>query len=93
MTGKLCIAALIAGAALIAAWLTHLSAIPWLPVILMIIAALLVLGISMMLEDLLIRKYDTPHDEDKHPPALILFRAARSVVMIVMGVLIFYAAL
>jgi hypothetical protein len=46
----------------------------------------------MMVEDILIEKYDTPHDEDKHPPLLILFRAARSVIMVAMGVLIFYLA-
>ena len=93
MTGKLWVAALIAGAAVIVSGLAYLSGIPWLPVILMIIASLLVLGISMMLEDILIGKYDTPHDEDKHPPLLILFRAVRSMVMVAMGVLIFYLAM
>jgi hypothetical protein len=92
MTGKLWVAALFAGAAFIGAGLSYLSAIPFLPVILMIVSALMVLGISMMLEDILIGKYDTPHDEDKHPPLLILFRAARSVIMVAMGVLIFYLA-
>jgi hypothetical protein len=91
-TGKLWVAALLAGAALIGAGLSYLSAIPWIPVILMIVSALIVLGISMMVEDILIEKYDTPHDEDKHPPLLILFRAARSVIMVAMGVLIFYLA-
>ena len=92
MTGKLWVAGLLAGAAVIGAWLSYLAGIPWLPVILMIVAALLVLGISMLLEDILIGKYDTPHDEDRHPPLLILFRAVRSVVMVAMGILIFYMA-
>ena len=91
-TGKLWVAALLAGAALIGAGLSYLSAIPWIPVILMIVSALIVLGISMMIEDILIGKYDTPHDEDKHPPLLILFRAARSVIMVAMGVMIFFLA-
>ena len=92
MSGKLWVAALFAGAAIIGAALSYLSAIPWLPVALMTVAALIVLGITMMLEDILIGKYDTPHDEDKHPPALILFRALRPIIMIAMGVLIFYLA-
>ena len=92
MTGKLWVAARLAGAAPIGAGLSSLSASPWLPVILMIVSALIVLGISMMIEDILIGKYDTPHDEDKHPPLLILFRAARSVIMVAMGVMIFFLA-
>lgn len=92
VTGKLWVAALLAGAALIVAGLSYLSAIPWLPVILMIVAALIVLGMSMVLEDILIGKYDTPHDEDSHPPLLILFRAARSVIMVAMGAMIFFLA-
>jgi hypothetical protein len=93
LTGKLWVLALIAGAAIIGSGLSYFAGIPWLPVILMIVASLLVLGISMMLEDILITRYDTPHDEDKHPPLLILFRAVRAIVMVAMGVLIFYLAL
>jgi hypothetical protein len=58
----------------------------------MFISALLVLGASMTAEDILLAKYDTPHDEDKHPPQLILLRAVRAIVLVGMGSLIFYMA-
>ena len=93
MIGKLPSTALVGAALTVASWLSYMYGIPWLPVILMIMASLTLLGLSMMIEDELIAEYDTPHDEDAHPPALILFRAARSIIMVTMGVMIFCVAM
>ena len=51
-----------------------------------------VLGVSMMEEDILIQKYDTPHEEDTHPPQLIMLRMVRGIVLIVLGTLFFVLA-
>jgi hypothetical protein len=76
----------------VAAGLTRLAAIAYLPPILMFVATVIVLGISMILEDMLIQKYDTPHDEDTHPPALITLRAIRSIIVFAMAVFVFVLA-
>ena len=46
----------------------------------------------MMEEDILIQKYDTPHEEDTHPPQLIMLRMVRGIVLIVLGTLFFVLA-
>lgn len=66
--------------------------VQYLPGVLMFVAALVVLGLSMNLEDRLLVKYDTPHDDDHHPPRLVAFRAVRAAVMLMMGVAIFAMA-
>ena len=58
----------------------------------MFIAALLVFSITATIEDGLLVKYDTPHDEDTHPPKLILLRATRAILMLAIGVLFFYVS-
>jgi hypothetical protein len=78
--------------AIIGSGLTYMAGIPYFPSILMFVAALLVLGVTMIAEDSLLIKYDTPHDEDKHPPALILLRFGRAAILIVLGILVFYLA-
>ena len=92
MTGKVWFAVSIALAVLAGSIFSYLAGVAYLPSILMFVAALFVLGLSMTAEDRLLEKFDTPHDEDKHPPQLILLRAARALVMIAMGILIFYMA-
>lgn len=69
-----------------AAWFARID---YLPSILMFVAAIAVIGVMMKAEDVLIGKYDTPHDEDKHPPKLIALRAVRGLVLLIMGVMIF----
>jgi hypothetical protein len=73
----------------LASGVTFFAGIGYLPAALMFIAALVVLGVSMLFEDVLLRKYDTPHVDDSHPPALIFLRAMRTVVLITMAVLVF----
>lgn len=72
--------------------LAYRAGIPYLPSALMFAAAIIVLGVSASMEDALLRKYDTPHEDDTHPPLLILFRAARTVVLVVMAILVFVLA-
>ncbi len=69
--------------------LTWMAGIGYLPSILMFVAAILVLGLSMTVEDRLISRYDTPHDDDTHPWPLIALRAVRAIVLIAMGIAIF----
>lgn len=89
MTRNLWIASAAAVAMIIAAGLAYMAEIRYLPSILIFIAAIVVVGVSMMEEDVLIQKYDTPHDEDRHPPALILFRFGRGIIL---GILLFVLA-
>lgn len=76
-----------AGAALLlvavsaAAWAARIE---YLPSGLMFVAALIVLGFAMSAEDVLLKRYDTPHDDDAHPPPLVAFRAARATVLVAM---------
>jgi hypothetical protein len=84
---------IVAAIALIAgSGVSHMAEISYLPSILMFIAAVTVLGVSMMEEDILIQKYDTPHEEDTHPPQLIMLRMVRGIVLIVLGTLFFVLA-
>lgn len=92
MTKNVWISIVIAIAALAGSAAAYMSGINYLPSILMFVSALVVLGLSMTAEDTLLKKYDTPHDEDKHPAPLILLRAVRAIVVIAMGILIFYLA-
>ena len=73
----------------LAAWVTFYLDIRYLPAALMLFAVIVVIGVSMSFEDILLRKYDTPHDEDAHPPVLIAWRAVRALVVIAMAALIF----
>jgi len=79
----------VAAVLVLAAWATFYFDIRYLPAVLMLLAVIVVIGVSMSFEDVLLRKYDTPHDEDAHPPALIAWRAMRALVIIAMAVLIF----
>jgi hypothetical protein len=81
MTTALAIA-LVAGSGL-----AYSAGIDYLPSVLMFVAALMAMGVMMTAEDDLLRKYDTPHDEDTHPPQLVTLRAVRSTVLFVMIVL------
>lgn len=92
MNKKLWIASAAAVIAIIAAVLLYMKGVSYLPSILVLVAALTVLGVLMIAEDSLLLKYDTPHDEDKHPPALILLRAGRAVVVVALGILVFVLA-
>ncbi len=89
MTKNLWIYAGVAVVLIVGSGLTYSAGVSYLPSILMFIAALAVLGISMTYEDALLAKYDTPHDDDSHPPQLIFLRAGRATVLLVMGILIF----
>jgi len=51
--------------------LTWIAGISYVPGILMLIGAIFVLGLGMSVEDLLLVRYDTPHDDDAHPPPRI----------------------
>jgi hypothetical protein len=66
--------------------------INYVPAILMFVATLLVLGITMSLEDVLLAKYDTPHDDDTHLPKLVALRSMRAIIVIAMGIMIFVVA-
>jgi hypothetical protein len=84
MTKKLWIAT---GAAIVlvaASGVAYISGIQYTPSVLMFFAALTVMGVAMTAEDTLLGKYDTPHDEDTHPPQLVTLRAVRSVILISM---------
>ena len=89
MNGKLWILLAVAVLLVLGSGFTYFAGISYLPAVLMFIAALVVLGVSMTFEDVLLRKYDTPHDDESHPPALIVLRAARAVVLVTMAVLVF----
>jgi heme A synthase len=67
-----------------ASGVVYISGIQYVPSILMFIAALIVMGVAMTAEDSLLRKYDTPHDDDTHPPQLVTLRAVRSILLIAM---------
>ena len=69
--------------------MSYQAGINYMPSILMFVAALLGLGAGMNMEDRLIARYDTPHDDDTHPPQLITLRAVRAIVLIIMGVAVF----
>lgn len=69
--------------------IAYILDIRYLPAVLMFVGALVVLGVTMSLEDALLAKYDTPHDEDTHPPQLIALRAIRAIIVIAMGTSIF----
>ena len=75
--------------ALVGSVMSYLADINYVPSVLMIIAAILVLGVGMNMEDHLLARYDTPHDDDTHPPQLIMLRAARAIILIIMGIAIF----
>ena len=92
MTKNLWFSTGVAVVTLAASVATYLADISYLPSILMFVSALMVMGASMTAEDTLLARYDTPHDDDKHPPQLILLRAARAVVLVAMAALIFYMA-
>jgi len=77
---------------LVAAGLAYGAGIPWLPSGLTFFATLFVLGLTMHIEDRLLKRYDTPHEDDTHPPALVLFRFARGTVLVLLGILIFWLA-
>ena len=84
MTKNLWMASLIAIALVAGSGLGYAAGIDYLPSLLMFVATLIVMGVLMTAEDDLLRKYDTPHDEDAHPPQLITLRAVRSTVLIAM---------
>ena len=92
MNRKLWIASAAAVVAGVAAVLLYLQEVSYLPSILMLVAAITVLGVLMIAEDSLLLKYDTPHDEDKHPPALILLRSGRAIILVVLSILVFVLA-
>lgn len=72
--------------------LAYRADVPYLPSVLMFAAAIVALGAAASVEDRLLRKYDTPHADDTHPPLLILFRVIRTVVLVIMGILVFVLA-
>lgn len=92
MTKSMWISALAAIIAIAASGVAYDTGAQYLPGVLMFVAAVIVLGLLMNIEDRLLVKYDTPHDDDHHPPPLVAFRAIRALVMIVMGVAIFAMA-
>jgi len=92
VTRKLWIAIVIAVFLIGGSALSYIAGISFVPSILMFIAAVTILGVSMMEEDVLIQKYDTPHDDDTHPPQLVMLRMGRAVVLIVLGVSFFVLA-
>ena len=92
MTKNLWFSTGVAVVTLAASVATYLADISYLPSILMFVSALMVMGASMTAEDTLLARYDTPHDDDKHPPQLILLRAARVCVRCALASLIFYMA-
>jgi len=73
----------------VASVIGYILDISYLPAVLMFVAALAVLGVTMSLEDVLLAKFDTPHDDDTHPPQLIALRAIRAIIVIAMGTSIF----
>ena len=89
MNAKLWILLAVAVLLVLTSGFTYFAGISYIPAALMFIAALVVLGVSMSFEDVLLRKYDTPHVDDSHPPALIFLRATRAVVLLTMAVLVF----
>ncbi len=80
------LAAIIAIGASVLTWMAGIS---YVPGVLTFIAAILVLGLGMSIEDMLLARYDTPHGDGVHPLPLVAFRAFRAIVMIVLGVAIF----
>ncbi|MDH3439726.1 MAG: hypothetical protein OEM63_03155 [Gammaproteobacteria bacterium] len=66
-----------------ASGVSYLAGVQYLPSILMFVAAMIVLGLSMNIEDNLLARYDTPHDDDHHPPQLVSLRATRAIVMLI----------
>jgi len=88
MKGNLWLWTVAAAVLVLAAWVTFYLDIRYLPAVLMLLAVIVVIGVSMSFEDVLLGKYDTPHDEDVHPPALIAWRAVRALVIIAMAALI-----
>lgn len=90
MTKSLMIGLIIAAVFAIGSATAYSAGIEYLPSILMFVAAVATLGASMNAEDTLLAKYDTPHDEDTHPPQLIALRLARAIVLFAMGILIFW---
>ena len=93
MTKTLWMATLIAVALVAGSGLSYFAGIEYLPSLLMFVAVLIVMGVLMTAEDDLLRKYDTPHDEDSHPPQLITLRAARSTLLIAMIVVTIFMLL
>ena len=84
MTRNLWMATALAIALVAASGLAYSEGNDYLPSVLMFVAALVVMGVMMSAEDTLLQKYDTPHDEDAHPPQLVTLRAVRSTVLIAM---------
>ena len=84
MKTKLWLATGVATLLVAASGVVYISGIQYIPSILMFIAALIVMGVAMTAEDSLLRKYDTPHDDDTHPPQLVTLRAVRSILLIAM---------
>lgn len=89
MQKSLCLHSLAAIIAIGASVLTGMAGISYVPGVLMFVAAILILGLGMSIEDMLLARYDSPHVDDAHPPPLVAFRAFRAIVMIVLGVAIF----
>jgi hypothetical protein len=87
MTKTLWISTIIAVILVAGSGLAYTAGVTYLPSILMFVAAMIVMGVMMTAEDALLSKYDTPHDEDAHPPQLISLRAGRAIVLITMIVL------
>lgn len=87
MTKTLWLATVIAIVLAVGSGLAYSAGIAYMPSVLMFVAALMVMGVMMTAEDDLLQKYDTPHDEDKHPPQLVTLRAVRSTVLSAMIVL------
>ena len=68
--------------------ISYVAGVQYLPSIVMFVAAMITLGLSMNIEDNLLARYDTPHDDDNHPPQLISLRAIRAIALIAMGIAI-----
>lgn len=74
-----CAIALVAGSGF-----GYAAGVDYLPSLFMFGATLIVMGVLMTAEDGLLRKYDTPHEEDRHPPPLIMLRVVRSTLLAAM---------
>ena len=93
MKRNLWLAVAAAAALIIGSVLISTAGMRNLPGLMIFVAALMIIGVSMMLEDALLLKYDTPHEEDRHPPLLTLFRLCRAIIVSALGVLFFVRAM